>query len=87
VPRIVPQRHEHLPLPLPLRQHVILDDRQTAAVAVLVAQTLEDPLRRVPLLPRPALILFQDPVDDPHEWIQLRTRRRPVAPVSRWHRE
>ena len=87
VPRIMPQRHKHLALPLTLRQHVILHDRQPADVAVLVAQTLEDPLRRVPLLRRAALILFQDPIDDPHERIQLRTRRRPAAPVSRRHRE
>ena len=84
---IMPQRHEHLTLPLTLRQHVILHDRQTAAIAVLVAQTLEDPLRRVPLLRRSALILFQDPIDDPDERIQLRTRRRTAAPVSRRHRE
>ena len=87
MPRIMPQRHEHLPLPLPPRQHVVLHDRQPAAITVLVAQTLEDPLRGVPLLRRPALILFQDLVDDPHERIQLRTRRRPAAPVSRRHRE
>jgi len=61
----MPRRHEHIPLSLSLRQHVILDDRQAGAVAVLVAQTLEDPLRRVPLLPRPALTLFQDPVAVP----------------------
>jgi hypothetical protein len=35
--RILPQRHEHLTLPLALRQHVILHDGQTATVALLVA--------------------------------------------------
>jgi len=40
-----------------------------------------------PLLRRPALILVQDPVDDPDERIQLRTRRRPAAAVSRRHLE
>jgi len=87
VPGIMPQRHEHLPLPLPARQHVILHDGQPTDVAVFGAQTLEDPLRRVPLLRRPAFILFQDPVDDPHERIQLRTGWRPAAPVARRHRE
>ena len=87
MPRIVPQRHKHLPLPLTARQHVILHDRQPADVAVLVAQTLEYPLRRVPLLRRPALILFQDPVDDPDKRIQLRPHRRPAAPVSRRNRK
>ena len=32
-------------------------------------------------------VLFQDPVDDPHKRIQLRTHRRPAAPVSRRQRE
>ena len=87
--RIVPQRHEYLALTLTLtlRQHVILRDGQTAAIVMLVAQTLENPLRRVTLLRRPALILFQNPVNHPHEGVQLRTHRRSAAPVTRWHRE
>src|SRR4051812_22956520 len=67
--------------------HVVLHNRQTASVAVLVAQTLEYPLRGVTLLRWTAFILFQDPVDDSHERIQLRTRRRPAPPISRWDRK
>ena len=66
VPGIMPQWDKHLALPLPLRQHVVLHDRQAAGIAVLVAQALEDPLRCVPLLRRPAHILFKDPVDHHH---------------------
>jgi hypothetical protein len=87
VPGIMPQRHEHLSLPLTLRQHVVFDDRQAAGVAMLVAQTLEDPLGCVPRLRRSPSILLQDPLDDARERIQLRTRRRPAPPVARRHRE
>jgi hypothetical protein len=48
---------------------------------VLVAKSFEDPLRGMPLLPRPTLILQQDPLDDPGERVELRTRRRPASPV------
>jgi hypothetical protein len=78
----VAQRHKHLALPLALTWHVILHDRHAAAVAVLVAQTLENPLRRGPLLHRPTLILLQDTVDEPHERIQFRTHRRMAVPVT-----
>src|SRR5437868_4684795 len=69
--RIVPQRHEYLPMPQPPRQNVAYGD--PAGIAVLVAKTFEDPLRGMPLLPRPTLILRQDAVNDPGELIQLRT--------------
>ena len=83
VPSVVPQWHKHLPLMLAARQHVILHDGQPADVTVFIAQTLEDPLGCVPLLPGPLAVLFQDLIDDPHKRIQLRSRRRPAAPVSR----
>jgi hypothetical protein len=54
---------------------------------VLVAEPFEDPLRRMPLLPRPPLILQQDLVDDTGERIQLGTHRRPAPPVLGWHRK
>ena len=84
VPRIMAQLHKHLTLTLALRQHVILDDGQTAAVAVLVAQTLEGPLRGVPLLRRPPLVPVQHPANDPDKGIELRTGRRsaPRRPAS-----
>src|SRR5450755_3825736 len=56
MPGIVPERYEHFPQPLAARLHVVLHDGETAGIAVLVAQPLEDPLRRMPLLRRPALI-------------------------------
>ena len=59
MPGGVPQRYEHLALPLTLPQHVILHDGQAAGVTVLVAQALEDPLRGVPLLRWTGLIVFQ----------------------------
>ena len=46
---------------------------------MFVAQTLEDPLRRVPLLPRPFAILFQDLIDDPYKRVQLRLRWQPAC--------
>ena len=50
--RPVRQRHEDLGLALLPGPDRVLDDRQAALVAVLVAQPLEDPLGRVPLLLR-----------------------------------
>jgi len=81
------QRHEHLALPLAALVHVVLYDRDPAAIFVLVPQPLEDPLRGVLLLGRTPLIFLQDPINDPEERIQLRPRRRPAPPVSRRHRE
>jgi hypothetical protein len=71
----------------PALVHVVLHDRQPTGEAMLVPQTLEDPLRRVTLLRRTALILFHDPVDDADERVQLRSHRRLLAPVSGRHRE
>jgi hypothetical protein len=73
---IVPQRHEYLAMPQPPRQHVVLNNRDPAGVAVLVAKPLG-----MSLLLRPAFICSQDLVDDPGERIQLRTRWRPAPPV------
>jgi hypothetical protein len=84
---IVPQRHIHLAVPQPVRPHVILNDGDPASVAVLVAQPFENPLRGVPLLPRPSLIRGQDRVDDPAKRVQLRSRRRPAPPVPGRHRK
>lgn len=44
------QRHKHLAVPQPAHTHIVLNDGDAASVAVLIAQPLEDPLRRVPLL-------------------------------------
>jgi len=84
---IVPQRHEYFAMPQTARQHVVLNNGDPARVAVLVAKPFENPLRGVPLLSRPTFIRRQDPVDDPGKRIQLRTRRRPAPPISRWDRK
>jgi hypothetical protein len=76
-----------LALPLTLPQHVILHDGQAASVTVLIAQALEDPLRRVTLLRRPRLIILQHLIDDPDEPVQLRPGRRSAPPVPRRNRE
>src|SRR5271166_3569262 len=81
--RIVPQRYKDLALPQPARQYVVLNKGDPAGIAMLVAKPFEDPLRGMPLRPRPALILRQDTVDDPGEWVELRTRRVSPPPVPR----
>jgi hypothetical protein len=85
--RIVPQRHKHLAMPQPSREHIVLNDGDPARVAVLVAKPFENPLRGVPLLLRSSFIRRQDRVDDPGKRIQLRTRRRPASPVPGRHRK
>src|ERR1700682_615489 len=87
MPRIVAQRHEHLAQPQPPLVHVVPDDRDPAAIAVLVPQPLEDPLRSMLLFRRLSLIFFQDPLNDPDERVQFWSCRRPAPPVPRRHRE
>src|SRR3954466_13509869 len=52
---------------LTTHQNIVLHDRQPAGITVLVTQALKDPLRRVPLLRRTALVLLQDLIDDRHK--------------------
>src|SRR4029077_20897774 len=85
--RIVPQRHKHLAVPQPVHPHVIPNNGDPTAVAVLVAKPFEDPFRGMPLLPRPTLILQQDLVDDPDKGVELRTCWRPAPPVTGRHRK
>ena len=82
---IMPQRHKHLAVPQPAHTHIVLNDGDAASVAVLIAKPLEDPLRGMPLLPRPTLIRRQDTVEDPDKRGELRTRRRPAPPVPGWN--
>ena len=81
--RRVRQRHEHLPQAKVPFANVILHDRLLAREAMFVTKTLEDPLRRVPLLAVNRAILFQNAVDDIRERRQLRALRRLAPPVSR----
>ena len=53
---------------------------------MLVAQSLEDPLGGVALLPSFRLVFFQDLVDGPDPGAQLRPTRWLLPPVSGWHR-
>ena len=74
------RRHEHLPV-APFA-NVILDDGLTSREAMLVAKTLEYPLRRVPLLAVNRPVLHQNTIDDIRERVQLRTFRRSAAPIA-----
>ena len=79
------QRNEHLPRPAPALADIVLNDRVAAGEPVLVSKPLEYLLRRVPLLAVRAPILFEDPVDDAREWIELRSPRRAAPSVARRH--
>src|SRR5271155_272073 len=68
----VTQRHEHLPGAELRLAYVVLHDRVAACVTVLLSQSLEDPLRGVPLPSWPALVFFQNGVDGTLPWTQLR---------------
>ena len=83
----VNQRHVHLPAPAMMLAHVVLHDRVPAGKAVLVAKTIEDAARRVPLLAMVVVAVPAQPlVDESGEPIELRTAHRRGAPVSRRHR-
>ena len=83
----VMQRHEHLPPAAAMLADVILHDGVAAGEPVLVAQPIEHPLGRVPLLGALAEILPQPLVDDPGEPVQLRPPDLGPSPVPRRHRE
>ena len=84
MPRRMNQRHVHLPAPAMMFAHVVLHDRVPTGEAVLVAKTLEDALRGVPLLAMLVLAIPPQPlVDESGEPIELRTARRRRASVPR----
>ena len=56
--RLMGQRHVHLPLTLSRRKDIILHNRDATGKAVLIAETLKDPLRGMALLLRPLPILL-----------------------------
>src|SRR5271167_1269845 len=87
MPRRMHQRHEHLLSPLMPAGHVILHNRDAAREAVFVPKPLEDPLRRMLLLLRSRLVVPENAVDRWNKCIKLRLRRRPLAHVTRRHRE
>ena len=77
------QRHECLPQRQPPRPHVIANRRVSAPEASLVAQPLEDPPHRVPLLLRRLQIRTQNLVDETGMRVELRSPWRRRAPVAR----
>ena len=83
--RRVVQRNEGLPRRLPAGPDIVLHDRVAAREPVLVAQPLEDPMRRVPLLARHVRIpvRLQDRVDDPGEPVQLGPPHRLRTAIAR----
>ena len=88
MPRRMNQRHVHLPAPAMMLAHVVLHDGVPAGEAVLVAKTLEDPLRGVPLLAMLVLAIPPQPlVDESGKPIELRTAHRRRAPVPRRNAE
>ena len=86
--RRVMQWNEGLAHRLPPGTHIVLHDGVTAAEPVLVAKTLEDPVRRVPLLARHLRIRvrLQDRVDDAGEPVQLGPPNRLPPPIPRRRR-
>jgi len=54
---------------------------------MLIAQPLEDPLRRMPLLHRASPVRLQDPVNHRQQGTQLRLRHRLGARIARRQRE
>ena len=85
--RCMRQWHEHLPRPAPALTDVVLHDGVAPGEPVLVPQTIEDLLRCVALLAVRPPILFQDPIDDTGERIELWTTWRTAPPVARRYRE
>ena len=84
MPRRMNQRHVHLPAPAMMLPDVVLHDRAPAGEAMLVAKTIEDALRRVPLLAMVVVAVLAQPlVDESGEPIELRTTHRRRASVPR----
>ena len=86
VPRRMSERYEHLPRPALLLPDIVGDDDDAACEPVLVAQTLENRLRRVPLLLQLGFVLLQYLVNDRNEGIKLRSDRRLRPTIPRRHR-
>src|SRR5450759_5950386 len=87
MPRRMHQRHEHLLRPLPPAGHIILHNRDATREPILIAEPLEDPLRRMLLLLRSRLVVPKNAVDHCNKWIKLRLRRWLLAHITRRHRE
>ncbi|QFT71799.1 hypothetical protein FIU92_02060 [Ruegeria sp. THAF33] len=71
VARCMIKRHEHLAMPSTVLPNIILDDGVTTLEAMLITQSLADPLGRMPLFARSLPIFRQPLINDPGEPIQL----------------
>jgi hypothetical protein len=83
VPRPVAQRNENLAAAQLAARHVLAHNRYAAGKTMLIAQPLEDPPSRMPLLGMHRAIVGQYPVDDLGEAGQLPAVRNP-APTMLW---
>jgi hypothetical protein len=83
VTRFMDQRHEHFPLAQALATNIVLDDGVATGKAMLVPQPFINPLSRVPLLARTALVRFQKRVDNAGKSIQLRPLRCTASLIPR----
>src|SRR3954468_2800884 len=81
------KRNKGLLQPHPLQPNVILHHRVAAGIIVFGPQPLENPLGRVPLLPRCAAVRHQDRVDHWHQWPQLRLLRWFTPLITRRNRK
>jgi len=68
------------------RTHIVLDDGVAAAEPVFFSESVEDPLRRVPLPDWPPLVFFQNGVDHAQPRAQLGPLHRLLPLVARRHR-
>lgn len=77
------QRHKHLPLTQLLMPHILVHDRVATRKGILVPQPLPNPQCAMPLLGRPAPILFQNLIDDSDPRLQLWPPHRLMPAVPR----
>ena len=88
VPRRMRQRHEHLPATPTMLTNVVLHDRVPTGESVLVTKTLEDALRRGPLLPMAVAAIVLEPLlDQSGKLVELRSAHRRCASVARRNRK
>ena len=83
----LPQRNEHLAVAQPGAGHVIPNYRDAAGEAVLIAQPLAYPHRRMALLGMHRVVVRQYPVDDLGKPSQLAAVHPSVSPMQRWLRK
>src|SRR5262249_27290385 len=78
----VGQRDEDLGVLVAPGSNGVLDGRQAALVAVLVAEPLEDPHGGVALLPGGLLVVLEDLVEDREEGPELGLGPRPLLAIA-----